>query len=46
MTAFKKEYVPLKIMRWENFEATRQWTQADDLFSGPPSVGYDQAALV
>ena len=30
----------------ENFEATRQWTQAHDLFSGPPSAGYDQAALV
>src|SRR6201999_1009142 len=25
----------------ENFEATRQWTQAHDLFSGPPSAGYD-----
>jgi hypothetical protein len=30
----------------ENFEATRQWTEAHDLFSGPPSAGYDQAALV
>jgi hypothetical protein len=30
----------------ENFEATRQWTQAHDLFGGPPSAGYDQAALV
>jgi ABC-type nitrate/sulfonate/bicarbonate transport system substrate-binding protein len=30
----------------ENFDATRQWTQAHDLFSGPPSAGYDQAALV
>jgi len=30
----------------ENFEATRQWTQAHDLFSGSPSAGYDQAALV
>ena len=30
----------------ENFEATRRWTQAHDLFSGPPSAGYDQAALV
>jgi hypothetical protein len=30
----------------ENFEATRQWTQAHDLFSGPPPAGYDQAALV
>src|SRR5215467_617611 len=30
----------------ENFEATRQWTEAHDLFSGPPSAGYDQAVLV
>ena len=30
----------------ENFEATRQWTRAHDLFSGPPPAGYDQAALV
>src|SRR6201987_622667 len=30
----------------EKFEATRQWTQPHDLFSGPPSAGYDQAALV
>ena len=30
----------------ENFEATRRWTEAHDLFSGPPSAGYDQAALV
>jgi len=30
----------------ENFDATRQWTQAHDLFSGPPSADYDQAALV
>ena len=31
----------------EVFAATRQWTEAHNLFSGPaPSVGYDQAALL
>jgi len=31
----------------ENFEATRPWTEAHDLFSGPPSAGYNKkAALV
>jgi len=31
----------------ENFEATRQWTEAHSLFSGAagPSAGYDEAAL-
>jgi hypothetical protein len=30
----------------ENFEATRQWTESHNLFSGAPSAGYDEAALV
>ena len=30
----------------ENFEATRQWTESHNLFSGTPSAGYDEAALV
>jgi NitT/TauT family transport system substrate-binding protein len=30
----------------ENFEATRQWTEAHNLISGTPSAGYDEAALV
>src|SRR5215471_2479129 len=30
----------------ENFDATRRWTEAHNLFSGTPTAGYDQAALV
>ena len=30
----------------ENFEATRQWTESHNLFSGTPSASYDEAALV
>ena len=30
----------------ENFEATRQWTESHNLFSGTPSTSYDEAALV
>jgi ABC-type nitrate/sulfonate/bicarbonate transport system substrate-binding protein len=30
----------------ENFEATREWTESHNLFSGAPSAGYDEAALV
>jgi ABC-type nitrate/sulfonate/bicarbonate transport system substrate-binding protein len=30
----------------ENFEATRQWTESHNLFSGAPAAGYDEAALV
>ena len=30
----------------ENFDATRQWTEAHNLFSGVPTAGYDEAALV
>ena len=30
----------------ENFEATRQWTESHNLFSGAPSASYDEAALV
>jgi NitT/TauT family transport system substrate-binding protein len=30
----------------ENFEATRQWAESHNLFSGAPSAGYDEAALV
>jgi hypothetical protein len=30
----------------ENFDATRQWTEAHNLFSGVPAAGYDEAALV
>jgi NitT/TauT family transport system substrate-binding protein len=29
----------------ENFEATRQWTEARNLISGTPSADYDEAAL-
>ncbi len=27
-------------------DATRQWTEAHNLFSGVPTAGYDEAALV
>ena len=30
----------------EVFDATRQWTEARNLFSGAPSAGYDEVALV
>ena len=30
----------------ENFEATRQWTESHNLFSGTPTASYDEAALV
>ena len=30
----------------ENFDATRQWTEAHNLFSGVRTAGYDEAALV
>jgi len=46
MSATSPERIVFLEYTRENFEATRQWTEAHDLFSGPPSAGYDQAALV
>ena len=40
------EIEPLVSSRAEAFDATRQWTEARNLFSGVPTAGYDEAALV
>jgi hypothetical protein len=41
--------MPLKIMphgRLQEWVAAREWTEAHHLFSGAPTAGYAEAALV